>query len=240
VRLQSGNAQGGSASHSRVDAAIPLISQPEWLYDFPSFWRADFDVTPTILDLDRNNSIDWVAGTGTTFVITAGPGQMTNGTWHANGDLATNPANDFSQISIVEARCRNMAASGVSADVLRVNADWVGAAHAALIIRMQQQLDGSQTMSLLRLPSSGAAVPLPADAGSMLSTSIVDNLTNDYVWFRLIILPAQNKVNLHVNHVDVGTFTYQTDGPATTDKCVKILGSGGAKFDYVEVRVLND
>jgi hypothetical protein len=68
-----------------------------------------------------------------------------------------------------------------------------------------------------------------------LSTSTVDNLVDDYVRFRLIVTPATNTVVLQINGIDVGTFVYVPHGPASTDRFVKI--GGGAKFDYVEVRV---
>ena len=125
-------------------------------------------------------------------------------------------------------------ASG-AADVLRINADRQGAAYAPLVVRLERRADGSQSLFLLGIPSSGVPVTLPGDAGSILSTSTVDNLKDDYVHFRLIILPLPNKVNLQINGVDVGTFTYTPPGPASTERCVKI--GGGAKFDYVELRV---
>lgn len=239
VRLQS-----GAASHSRIDAAIPIISRPERL---SAYWRADFDATPNPLAIDINadGSADWIATGGATFVSNAdavqSPGELSDGTWLANGDLATNPPNDFTGVTVVEARCKNtnMATSSPDniADVLRINADRQGAAYAALIVRMQRQLDGSQSLSLLGIPTTGEPITLPPDAGSLLPSSTVDNLTDDYVRFRLVILPVQNKVNLQINDIDVGTFTYPTNAPASPDQCVKILGSGGAKFDYVEIRV---
>jgi hypothetical protein len=230
--------QTGVATHSRVDASIPLLTRPEKL---AAYWRTNFDENPTTIDVDGSGEVDgdnllqpdWVATNGATFLVTAGPGQLTNGTWYANGNLATNPANDFTTVTVVEARCKNMAASG-NADVLQINADRQGGTYAPLIVRMQRRLDGTQTLSLL---GNSTAVPLTAQAGSILSTSTVDNLVDDYVRFRLTILPAANTVILQINGTDVGTFAYVPHGPVAADRSVRI--GGGAKFDYVEVRVAN-
>jgi hypothetical protein len=228
--------QTGAATHSRVDASIPLLARPEKLV---ANWRTNFDENPTSIDVDGSGEVDgdnvlesdWVASNGATFVANPGPGQLANSTWHANGDLATNPGNDFANVTVVEARCKNMAASG-NADVLRINADRQGATYAPLIIRMQRRLDGTQTLSLL---GNSTAVPLTAQAGSLLSTSTVDNLVDDYVRFRLTIMPASNTVRLQINGIDVGTYAYVAHGPVAAERSVRI--GGGAKFDYVEVRV---
>jgi hypothetical protein len=227
----------GVAAHSRVDASIPLLARPEKL---SAYWRTDFDENPTTIDADGSGEMDgdntlesdWVASNGATFT-SSGPGHLTNGTWLANGQLATNPPNDFTNITTIEARCKNMDAS-LPVDVLQINADRQAGTHAPLIVRMQRRSDGSQTLSLL---GNSTAVPLTALGGSqsLLSTSTVDNLVDDYVRFRLIVTPATNTVVLQINGIDVGTFVYVPHGPASTDRFVKI--GGGAKFDYVEVRV---
>jgi hypothetical protein len=230
--------QTGVAPHSRVDASIPLLALPEKL---AAYWRTDFDENPTTIDVDGSGEVDgddslepdWVANNVATFVTNAGPGQLKDGTWYANGDLETNPPNDFTGVTIVEARCKNMDSS-LPVTVLQISADRQGSTHAPLLIRMQRRLDGSQTLSLL---GNSTAVPLSAQAGSLLSTSTIDNLADDYVRFRLTILPAQNTVDLQINGVNVGTFDYVPHGPMSADRCVKI--GGGAKFDYVEVRVAN-
>ena len=234
VRLQT-----GAAAHSRVEAAIPLIARPQMV---AAYWRADFDQDPTMIDVDGGGETDgdsalepdWVASGGATF----GNPQMQNGAWLANGALATSPDNDFTDITVVEARCKNMAASG-AVEVLRINADRQGGTYAPLIVRMQLQPDGSQTLTLLGKPTSASpGVALTADAGSILATSVVENLPDDYVRFQLTIVPAQNKVILHVNDVILGTFAYYIHPPTSTEKCVTI--GGGAKFDYIDVRVLAD
>jgi hypothetical protein len=227
--------QTGMAAHSRIDASIPLLARPEKL---SAYWRTDFDANPTTIDADGSGEMDgddilepdWVASNGATFT-SSGPGQMANGTWLANGQLRTNPPNDFTNITTIEVRCKNMDSS-LPVDVLQINADRQAGTYAPLIVRMQRRSDGSQTLSLL---GNSTATPLSAQAGSLLSTSTVDNLVDDYVRFRLNVIPATNTVILQINGIDVGTFTYVPHGPASADRFVKI--GGGAKFDYVEVRV---
>jgi hypothetical protein len=221
VRLQI-----GTAGHARLDVAIPLLSRPERLASAPSLWRTDFNINPTTLDSDRDGNPDWVAGTGATFASTpAGPGQLTNGTWHANGDLKTSPpSGNTAAVTVIAARCKNMASSGAQ-DVLRVDRE--SGAYIPLIVRMQRQLDGSQSLTLLMKPTSSTEQIL----------KILDNLTDNYVRFQLTILPSTNQVSLQINDASDtelgGPFTYAP--PAATDRYVKI--GGNAKFDYVDVRV---
>lgn len=221
VRLQL-----GSAGHSRVEASIPLLTRPERL---AAYWRTDFNpgVNPTsAVDVDANGSADWVASNGATFSVAV----LNGGMWTANGDLATSPANDFTGNTIVEARCRNMAAAG-SVDVLRINADRQSGSYAPLIVRMTKQADGSQSLTLLGKPTSTTEQTLRN----------IDHLADDFVRFRLTIRADTNQVGLRIHDVgeDVlgGPFIYPTHPASGTDRCVKI--GGGARFDYVDVRVLS-
>jgi len=219
VRLQL-----GAESHSRVEAAIPLMTRPETL---TAYWRIDFQpgTNPASIDLDASGNADWVASNGATFTSAV----LNNGVWTSNGDLATSPANDFTGNTIVEARCKNTASTG-SVDVLRINADRQNGSYAPLIARMQKQLDGSQTLTLIGKPTSSTEQTLKT----------VDHLSDDYVRFRLTIRPDTNQVSLHINDIgdDVlgGPFIYPTHPAAGTERFVKI--GGGARYDYVEVRNL--
>ena len=96
--------QAGLTSHSRIDAAIPLAARPEQL---SAYWRTDFDRNPTTIDVDRDDNFDWIASNGATFVSNPdavhSPGELSGGSWYANGDLASNLPNDFTTVTIVEA-----------------------------------------------------------------------------------------------------------------------------------------
>lgn len=221
--------RSGEQGHSRIDAAIPLAARPEKL---TAYWRTDFDSNPTAIDINGDGAADWAASNGATFLAGAGAGQLTAGTWYANGDLATTPANNFTTNTVIDLACKNMAATGASAEILRVIADSVGASYAVIIVRLTKQTDGSQTLTLVGKPTSGTETTLKT----------VDNLVDDYLRVRLTIQPDTNRVSLQVNEVgdDVlgGPFIYPTHSPTLPDRNVKI-GGGGAKFDYVEVRVLS-
>jgi hypothetical protein len=217
VRLQAGD-----VGHARIDAAIPLISRPERLAPSPSYWRIDFDANPANVDADRDSNDDWVAESGASF----GAGQLNNGTWIANGTLKTNPTSSNSTaVAIVEARCKNLDGSGAAAqDVLRFDQQT-----EAVIVRMQKQLDSSQTITLVKKPTAGGETTLKT----------VNNLVDDYVRIRLIIIPgAPGQVSLQINDVgdDVlgGSISYST--PAG-NRFVRI--GGNARFDYVDVRLTN-
>jgi hypothetical protein len=224
LRLQTGN-----AGHSHVNVSVPLLERPQLL---AACWRTDFDlgIDPTSIDVngngvDVNGNDDWVPSGGASL-------DVLDGTWIADGNLATNWPNNFTATTIIEARCKNMAPSG-PVDVLRINVNrqpnQSGGSYAPLTVRMQKQLDGSQTLTLYGMPTNSSEVILKA----------VDNLSNDYIRIRLIVRPAKNNVSLEINGIgdDVlgGPFTYPSHPPTSGDRCVKLFA--GPQFDYVDVRV---
>jgi hypothetical protein len=222
---------GKDTSHARIEASVPLANRPELL---SAYWRADFSgdpqndiaaaIDPTAADSNGDAQNDWEMGGGETFDVDA----LADGVWTASGQLQTLPANDFAGVTIVEARCRNGA-------IVSINADRLNGTHAPLTVRIESQSDGSQTLALLGQPTAGV------DRTLCRITGLVGDLADarSFVPFRLIILPEQNLVNLHVNGEDQGTFSYPIHATASNDRFLSLSGDG-AEFDDVEVRVSED
>ena len=221
--------QADPATHARVEAGIQLVNRPELL---SAYWRADFAgdppndppvaIDPTAADHNADGTNDWEL-VAATFDVTT----LSNGIWTVDGQLESRPANDFTGVTIVEARCRGGA-------TLRINADQQSGVHAPLIVRVRPQ-GNAQRLTLEGESAPGVTKPLCHVAD--LSGDLNDD--SSLIQFRLTILPAQDLVNLQINGEDQGTFTYPTYGPASADRAVSLSGTG-AHFDYVEVRVTDD
>jgi hypothetical protein len=214
--------QVGSHAHARIDTSVPLANLPELL---SAYWRADFDRTPTAVDGDRDGTLDWTLAGGAAF----DPATLINGRWHVNGALETRPLNDFNKITIVEASCRNTSVGGNGA-VLRLSADRQSGLHAPLLVYLRLQPDGTQTLTLNGKSSDANTVALFTQP----------RLSSGLVRFQLTIVPQHNIVNLLVNDVDLGTFTYPVYAPSALDRYLTVFADTSlAEFDYVDVRVAN-
>ena len=132
--------QAGGESHARVDASVPLTNTPEVL---SAYWRTDFDRNPTTTNANGDASADWAMAGGASFDTA----MLINGIWYATGALETRPLHDFTQTTIVEARCRNSSLGGNGA-VLRINADRQGGQYAPILIYLRRLSDETQTLSL--------------------------------------------------------------------------------------------
>jgi hypothetical protein len=209
--------------HSRVDTSVPLVNRPEQL---SSYWRTDFDQNPTISDADADGAYDWAMADGATF----DEDTLVGGVWDAVGavsGLKTQPPNDFTTTTIIEVRCRSASSSGNGA-VLHINADRQNGLHAPLTVKLQP--DGiTQTLTLLGWESDSDPVTL----------FTCPRMSDDFVTFRLSIVPHLKLVNLHVNDEDQGTYTYPDFAPSSnTDRCVTLFPDASrAEFDYADVRV---
>lgn len=212
--------QTGTAAHSRIDVSVPLLNRPELL---SAYWRADFDANPTTIDLTRDGTSDWTMAGGAGF----NNGTLVGGFWQPNGSLESRPKNNFTTVTTVEARCRNTSVGGNGAE-LKIEVDRAGGVHAPIIVRVQRQADGSQTLTLYHKTSAAAEVKLVERK----------HLSNEFVRYRLTILPANNLVNLSINDQDEGTYTYATYAPSADDRFLTFCANtSSAEYDYVELRV---
>ncbi len=212
--------QAGVATHSRINASVPLANRPELL---SAYWRADFDGDPTAADFTRDGTNDWTMTGGGTFNAAT----LVGGVWMASGAIETRAKNNFTTNTIVDVRCRNTSLGGNGA-VVQINADRQGGTHAPLVVRVQRQSDGSQTLTLYGKSNDATDVALFQ----------CKHLSSDFVHYRLTILPAGNAINLSINDEDQGTFAYPTYAPTNDNRFLTAYAdTSSAEFDYVELRV---
>lgn len=212
--------RAGSAESSRIDASVPLRNVPEVL---TSYWRADFNNNPTATNANGDSDNDWVIAGGGAFDTS----ELINSIWHATGAIETRPLVDFKNTTIVEARCRNTSVGGNGA-VLRINADRQDGAYAPIMVYLQRQADGTQTLTLLGRTSDSATKTLFTR----------QKLPAEFIRYRLTIVPQYDLVNIQINDQDQGTFTYPTYAPSSnTDRFVTLYADTSlAEYDFVEVR----
>jgi hypothetical protein len=212
--------QTSGATHSRVDVSVPLENTPELL---SAYWRTDFDSNPTALDCTRDGTLDWKTSNNSTFDTST----LVGGVWRANGTLQSQPVNNFTNVTTVEARCRNTSVGGNGA-VVQIGADWAGGLHAPLFFRLQLQSDGTQMLTLYNKSNDTTNVSLFQRT----------RLPSGFQKVRMTILPTSNVVNLLINDEDQGTFAYTSYAPSADDRYVAMSNDvSNAEFDYVEVRV---
>jgi len=214
--------QTGEASHSRVDAGIPLDNLPEVL---SAYWRADFNSNPTTTNGNGDNVADWVQTAGTFDPLT-----LVSGLWRTGSTIETRPLCDFATVTTIDVRCQNTTPGGNGA-VLRINADRQSGQYAPLLVYVQLQADGSQTLTL-----NGKS----SDANT---TQIFTRrrLSSDPIRYQLTILPQSDVVSLRINDEFQGAFIYPTYAPSTNSNRFVTLYEdiSQAEFDYVDIRVAN-
>ena len=225
VRVQL---QTSSQNHSRIDSSVHLENEPELL---SSYWRTDFDADPTTIDANGDDDADWEAAQPTTDEVSNpapyDPVSLIGGVWYASGKLCTRPLHVFSNLTAVEVRLRDTSPGGSGA-VAWINADWQNGLHAPLAISVQLQADGTQSLWLIGKPDAATEKILFAQ----------HRLSTDFIRCRLTILPDQDLVNIQLNDEDLGTYSYPTYAPSSTDQFLAVYGdTTSAEFDYVEVRV---
>jgi prepilin-type N-terminal cleavage/methylation domain-containing protein len=212
--------QSGSQSSSRVDTSIPLRNKPELL---STYWRTDFDRSPASTDANSDSTADWAVTGGGTFDTT----KLLNGIWTATGAIETRPLSDFITTTTVEVCCRNTSVGGNGA-VTAIYLDRQSGQYAPLLVYVQKQADGSQTLTLYGKTNDTTTKQLCSRS----------KLSSGFIRFRLTVLPASDVVNLTINDEDQGTFSYPRYAPtATTDRYLTVYSdTSSSEFDYVDVR----
>lgn len=212
--------QTGDQTHARIDTSIPLRNTPELL---AGYWRTDFDRNPTSTNINGDSAADWAVTGGSAFDTT----KLSGGLWTATGAIETRPLSDFATTTTVEARCRNTSVGGNGA-VVAIFVDRQGGTYAPLLVYVQKQSDGTQTLSLYGRTSDAVTKQLFTRS----------RLSSGHVRFRLTVLPANDIVNLTINDEDQGSFTYPKYAPTSSaDRYLTVYSdTSSSEFDYVEVR----
>lgn len=212
--------RAGNQANARIDAKVPLVNLPEVL---TAYWRTDFDANPTTANANGDAVSDWALASGTFDVAT-----LSGGIWNGSAALETRPVQDFTNVTTVSVRCRNTSVGGNGA-VLRINADRQGGQYAPLLVYVQKQSDGTQTLTLYGKSSD-------ANTTRLFERT---QLLPDFVRYQLTILPQNNVVNLTINGEDQGTYSYPTYTPSgSSDRFLTVYtNTSASEFDYVEARV---
>jgi hypothetical protein len=188
-----------------------------------AYWRTEFNGNPTAYNSNGDGVADWALASGN-----MGGATFINGIWHSAGTLETRPLADFTTTTTVEVRCRNASVGGNGA-VVRINADRQGGQYAPILVYVQRQADGTQTLTLNGKTSDAATQQLFSRG----------KLSSGFLRYKLTILPANNLVNLQINGEDQGTYTYPTYAPASAaDRYITLYAdTSAAEFDYFDARV---
>jgi hypothetical protein len=212
--------QAGSQSHARIDSSIPLRNTPELL---AGYWRTDFDRNPAATNINGDTSSDWAVTGGGAFDTT----KLNGGVWTATGAIETRPLNNFTTTTTVEARCRNTSVGGNGA-VMALYADRQNGTYGPILVYLQKQSDGSQTLTLNGRTSDTITKSLFSRTG----------LSGGFVRVRLTVVPASDLVNLTINDEDQGTFNYPRYAPTSASDAYLTVSTdtSSSEFDYVELR----
>ena len=212
--------QGGADSTARVDTAVRLLNAPEML---AAVWALDFTTNPTTLDMNADGVGDWVRHDGQAF----NPASLSGGVWSGDNRLDTRPVCDFTQITTADVSFRNKN-PGANETVFLINADWSGGTYAPLVAKVKMQSDQTQTLTVYHKLNDTTLVALVS----------VPGLPDAFVNLRLLIDPGYNTVNVRVEGVNRGTFTYNTFAPTGSDHCASMYADGSyGAFQAVRVRV---
>jgi hypothetical protein len=117
---------------------------------------------------------------------------------------------------------------GGNGAVVAIYADRTSGTYAPILVCLQKQADGTQTLTLNGRTSDTVTKQL-------FSRS---RLSSGFIRFRVTIVPQSDIVNLQINDEDQGTFTYPLYAPTSTaDRYLTISSDTSAsEFDYVELR----
>ena len=126
-------------AHARIDASVPLRNSPELL---ATYWRTDFDRNPTTTNANGDTS-----PTGPSPAAAPSIRRSSSTASGRNGALETRPLADFTTTTTVEVRCRNTSVGGNGA-VAASTPTVKGGLYAPLLVYLQRQSDGTQTLTL--------------------------------------------------------------------------------------------
>ena len=208
-------------SSSLLETSAQTLNTPEVL---TSVWEADFSADPTLIDLNGDAVTDWIANGGLPFEVV----QLDTGLYWADGDLDTNPANDFTQPTTVELRLRDFADDGGSGGV-KLHVDRTGDTYA--FIKAEVKLfGGQQNLAVSYTHPTFGVVVLVSETAS----------PGEFFDLRLLVDPTQDTVNINIDDKDRGTFQYTRMTKGGTAHAITLYETAvisGVQFDWVRVRV---
>lgn len=215
TKLQLGN------TRSALQSSIPLMNMPESL---SRFWKLDFDVDPTTVDVNFDGIADWQLRNAGSFDT----GQLNLGIWDADSTvLETQSACDFDGLTTVVVRMRNTSVGGEGA-VFEIDADHSGGDLIPLKVALALQPDGTQTLTAWK----------KTDNTTWAVLDQVTGLSAEFIDIRLLIEPDTNTVAISYDGAELGAYDYVTFSQSTPKLSASIYeDNSNAEFDFVSIRV---
>ena len=214
-----------SPAAAPLQTSAAMLNHPELL---ATKWELTFNQNPTTVDVNGDGILDWVVDGGGTF-NTASLGTSGALSWTTNGTvLDTAPANNFATTTVVDLRWQNTSTSGNGA-MFSINALRSGSTCAPVVVYLDLQADGTQTLTVSEQIASGTLQNLITIPG--LPGSLID--------LHLIIDPVSQGICVKANSVYYGTFPLSLVSTSNKNAFASIGASGGtAVFTYARIRVL--
>ena len=201
-----------------------MVNHPELL---STRWELTFNQNPTALDVNGDGLLDWVVDGGGTFNMAS----LAANSWTTSGTfLDTSPANSFATTTVVDLRWQNTTTTGNGA-VFSINALRSGSTCAPVVVYLDLQADGTQTLT----------VNEQLTAGSLQNLITIPGLPSGLVDLHLIIDPVSKGICVRVNNVYYGTYPLMlvSTGSSSTFASIGASSNSTAVFTYARIRVLN-
>ncbi len=213
-----------SATTVPLRTSAAMVNHPELL---STRWELTFNQNPTTLDVNGDGLLDWVVDGGGTFNMAS----LAANSWTTSGTfLDTSPANNFATTTVVDLRWQNTTTTGNGA-VFSINALRSGATCAPVVVYLDLQSDGTQTLTVNEQPT----------AGNLQNLITIPGLPSGLVDLHLIIDPVSKGICVRVNNVYYGTYplTLVSTGSSSTFASIGASSNSTAVFTYARIRVLN-
>lgn len=200
--------------------SIMLFNAPE---DLLTFWQTEFRSDPLTLDANGDGVPDFSRGQGSTT-----PLGYSGGSWNVNQRLVSNPDDPLAGLVTLDVRLRDTTKSG-SGGSITLCVDRSGPTAGVLRIHVIRSSDDTQTITV------------DADPGGSQQQRLVriSGLGTGYIGVRLLADPAANLVNVQIDGVDLGTFTFErTNSGSLGALDLRPLSSeNGFQVDEVRLRL---
>ena len=208
--------QSVATDRSPVQRVVRLYKSPELL---DIFWDADFNASPTKLDMNDDKAADWYYAGGGSVPDSA----LAGGVWNATNSVVPVPGTSIKDLIRVDVRMR--VGTGKLAMVQGPFVRDAGGQLLPLIALLMRDSDGNQQLMIYN--EATPATPLITVSG--LGTNWVD--------LHMTVLPGEQTLYLKVNDVSYGSF-YLEHQADTGQRGMMLWGSAaGAEFADARITV---
>ena len=212
----------GEDTNAKLDTRVQLINSPELL---SAYWELDFNSDPTQVDVNGNGTNDFLAPG-------FDPSTVSGGVWHADASagvaLFANNASNLTKPFTVELRCRAMTVNPSGGALLNMTLDLTSSRHAWVYTMVSLQSDGTQVAAVYSLDKYWNPVALTE----------VEDLSNEFVHFRLVFDPTRDRVGVWIDDAFHGTFPYIVRSQFFIPLMFLQPKISDAEFEYCSVRVV--